>query len=114
MSVKILQEMVFKEPLTVERLHLLVQLREEAMEYEGFMSGEVWIDLQAPRNVLLVSKWESLQEREVWLESEDKRVLQERLAGSLEDVGRERVFYEGLDVARRAFARMYQEQQEVS
>ncbi len=112
MSVKILQEMVFKEPLTVERLHLLVQLREEAMEYEGFMSGEVWIDIQAPRKVLLVSKWESLEEREVWLQSEDKQLLQERLAGSLEHIGRERVFYEGLDVAKRAFSRMYQEQQE--
>lgn len=114
MSVKILHELIFKESLTVEHLHLLVQLREEAMEYEGFMSSEVWIDVQAPRKVLVVSKWESLEEREAWLESGDKRVLQERLAGSLEDVGRERVFYEGLDVAKRAFARMYQEQQEAS
>lgn len=114
MSVKILHDLIFKEPLTVERLHLLVQLREEAMEYEGFMSSEVWIDLQALWKVLVVSRWESLQEREVWLESVDKRVLQERLAGFLEDIGRERVFYEGLDVVKRAFARMYQEHKEAS
>ena len=114
MSVKILHELIFKESLTVEHLHLLVQLREEAMEYEGFMSSEVWIDLQAPWKVLIVSKWESLEEREVWLQSAGRRFLQEQVTGLLEDAGRERVFYEGLDVAKRAFARMYQEQQEGS
>lgn len=114
MAVKILRDLVFLEPLTVEGLHLLVQLREEAMEFEGFMSGEVWIDIQAPKRVLIVSKWESLEERKVWLNSQGRQLLYEQLASFLESSGQERVFYEGLDVARRAFSRMYLDGQEAS
>jgi heme-degrading monooxygenase HmoA len=48
----------------------LRELRNEAMKQPGYITGETLVDLEDPRNVLVISTWHTVEQYNAWNKSE--------------------------------------------
>ena len=69
---------------------LLTELRSLAKKQPGFISGETLRSLDDPENYMVVSKWETADDWQKWLQSKERRDLQ----GQVDSLIGEKTFYE--------------------
>ncbi len=53
----------------------LKELRHKAMHQKGYLSGETLICAEATNKVLVISKWESLQDWECWKNNTQRKAI---------------------------------------
>ncbi len=73
-----------------ELLPLLAELRSRAKNQPGYISGETLRSLENPEKYMVVSKWETADDWQKWLQSKERRDLQ----GQVDSLIGERTFYE--------------------
>lgn len=73
MIVKVLTKREVKKGCQKDFFSLLRELRFNAMHQEGYISGETLICAKNTNKVVVISKWESLEDWEKW-KTDEKRV----------------------------------------
>jgi heme-degrading monooxygenase HmoA len=73
-----------------ELIPLLTEIRSCAKEQPGYISGETLRSLDDPEDYMVVSKWETADDWQKWLQSKERRDLQ----GQVDSLIGERTFYE--------------------
>ena len=69
---------------------LLAELRSLAKKQTGYISGETLRSLDDPDDYMVISKWETADDWQKWLQSKERRDLQ----GQVDSLIGERTFYE--------------------
>ena len=69
---------------------LLTEIRSLAQKQPGYISGETLRSLDDPEDYMVVSKWETADDWQKWLQSKERRDLQ----GKVDSLIGERTFYE--------------------
>ena len=79
MAVKILiTRSISQEVVPVVR-PLIVELRAHAMRQSGYISGETLKCIDRPGEYLVISTWESLDDWNKWLDSQERKILEEKI-----------------------------------
>jgi heme-degrading monooxygenase HmoA len=73
-----------------ELIPLLTEIRARAKNQPGYISGETLRSLDDPEDYMVVSKWETAEDWQRWLQSKERRDLQ----GQVDSLIGERTFYE--------------------
>ena len=69
---------------------LLTEMRSLAKKQTGYISGETLRSLDDPDDYMVISKWETADDWQKWLQSKERRDLQ----GQVDSLIGERTFYE--------------------
>lgn len=65
--VRVIVEHFVKSPQDVDSLvHIIYQLRQEAMKQPGYITGETLINEADPTNVLVISTWNKEEQWNAW------------------------------------------------
>ena len=84
MAVKVIIKRRFKEGRANEVLALLKKFRSEAMDQEGFITGETLIGFDDPRKVLVIATWLSRGDWLKWKDHPGRKANEALLAPHLE------------------------------
>jgi len=79
MAVKILIKRKVPADKAKEMIPLFRQMRSMATNQPGYISGETMKRLDEPDEFLVISTWHSSEDWEKWLESEDRRKIQDKI-----------------------------------
>jgi len=90
--VKVLLERTIKGQNVGEIVRLLRQMRIKAMQQPGYISGETLHAVDDPNLYLVISTWESLDHWQAWVQSPERRKLQEEVDTYLQSPTAVRVF----------------------
>ena len=58
---------------------LIVELRSHAMKQPGYISGETLKCIDRPGEYLVISTWESVDDWNKWLASQERKILEEKI-----------------------------------
>ena len=64
---------------------LILQLRALATFQPGYISGETFFNLDNPEDCLVVSRWETREDWETWLQSEERSEIQKKIEDLTEE-----------------------------
>ena len=88
MAVKIIIKRRFREGKAKEVFALLKKFRSEAMDQEGYITGETLIGFDDPQKVLVIATWQSRDNWLKWKEDSGRKanedLLQQYLDGPTE------------------------------
>ena len=85
MAVKVLIRRHFREGKSAEGLVLLNELRTQAMNQPGHITGETLVDHYDDRTITTISTWQTIAEWIRWEESNLRAVCEAKLEKLLED-----------------------------
>ena len=109
MTVKIMINRQFKEPLKAEDIRVLNDLRIRAMGNVGYISGETLVELDDNRKIMVLSVWSSLEDWQTWMNSRERGSLEEKLSRRLEGSPQMRTFKLGADSFRELLSQVVHE-----
>jgi heme-degrading monooxygenase HmoA len=88
MAVKVIIKRRFKEGRAKEVFALLKKFRSEAMDQDGYITGETLIGFDDPQKVLVIATWQSIDNWLKWKEDSGRKaketLLQQYLEGTTE------------------------------
>ncbi len=90
MSVQVMIKRKWKVDKPKELLPLLKKLHTRAVKQPGYVSGETLRSIESPEDYLVISKWETIDDWEKWLNSKERRDIQ----GRVDSLIGEKTFYE--------------------
>lgn len=90
MIVKVFIKRRIKEGKEKEVFSLLKKVRFNAMNHEGYISGETLIHTDDPREIMILSTWQDLANWSDWVNSEPRK----HLDAQLEEIQTETTTYE--------------------
>ncbi len=90
MLVKVFINRHVKEGKEMEVFALLKKIRFNAMNQEGYISGETLISADDPHKIMVVSTWQNIENWNTWKESEERK----KNDTLLEELQTEPTFYE--------------------
>ena len=73
MAIKVLITRRIKEGKTREAFALLNKMRAHAMEQPGYISGETLINHDDPREILVISLWQSIENWLKWKNNRERK-----------------------------------------
>ncbi len=79
MAVKILIKRSITQEVAPVVRPLIVELRAHAMRQPGYISGETLKCIDHPGEYLVISTWQSLDEWNKWLNSQERKILEEKI-----------------------------------
>jgi len=79
MAVKILITRSIGQEVAPVVRPLIVELRAHAMNQPGYISGETLKCIDRPGEYLVISTWQSLDEWNKWLNSQERKILEEKI-----------------------------------
>lgn len=79
MAVKILIKRSISQEVAPVVRPLIVELRAHAMKQPGYISGETLKCIDRPGEYLVISTWQSLDEWNKWLESQERKILEDKI-----------------------------------
>lgn len=79
MAVKILIKRSIGQQVAPVLRPLIVELRAHAMRQPGYISGETLKCIDRPGEYLVISTWDSLDDWEKWLKSQDRKILEDKI-----------------------------------
>ena len=79
MAVKILIKRSIGQEVAPVVRPLIVELRAHAMKQPGYISGETLKCIDRPGEYLVISTWQSLDEWNKWLNSQERKILEEKI-----------------------------------
>jgi quinol monooxygenase YgiN len=84
MLVKVFIKRIAKQDKALEVFKLLRKIRAQAMNQNGYISGETMIDPDNPNKIVVISTWGSLEDWKSWKENEDRKAQNEHIDKLLE------------------------------
>jgi len=79
MAVKILIKRSIGQGVVPVIRPLIVELRAHAMKQQGYISGETLKCIDRPGEYLVISTWNSLDDWNKWLESQERKILEDKI-----------------------------------
>ena len=79
MAVKILIKRKILEDKAKEMIPLFRQMRVQANHQAGYISGETLRSLDNPDEFLVISTWETSDDWKKWVESQDRKTVQDKI-----------------------------------
>lgn len=79
MAVKILITRSISQEVAPVVRPLIVELRAHAMKQAGYISGETLKCIDRPGEYLVISTWESVDDWNTWLGSQERKILEEKI-----------------------------------
>jgi heme-degrading monooxygenase HmoA len=79
MAVKILIKRSIGQGVAPVVRPLIVELRAHAMKQPGYISGETMKCIDRPGEYLVISTWQSLDDWNRWLKSQERKILEEKI-----------------------------------
>ena len=79
MAVKILIKRSIGQEVAQVVRPLIVELRSHAMRQPGYISGETLKCIDRPGEYLVVSTWQSVNDWNIWIHSQERRLLEEKI-----------------------------------
>ena len=79
MAVKILIKRSIGQEVAQVVRPLIVELRSHAMRQPGYISGETLKCIDRPGEYLVVSTWQSINDWNKWLDSQERKMLEDRI-----------------------------------
>ena len=93
MAVEVIIRRKFKDSAMAEKLvPLIVQLRSLATVQKGYMTGQTLRCLDCPGEYLVISTWNSLEDWNRWLHSEQRIELQDQVDALLGEKTQYRIY----------------------
>jgi len=84
MAVKVIIKRRFKEGKAKEVFALLKKFRSEAMDQEGYITGETLVGFDDPQKVLVIATWQNRDNWLKWREDSDRKANEALLQQYLE------------------------------
>ncbi|MCP4671234.1 MAG: hypothetical protein GY857_08000 [Desulfobacula sp.] len=103
MSVKIIIERRFKEPLAQKNLEAIEALRIPAMRQKGYISGETLVNTEDSREVVVISTWSDFDGFNSWSGSKERTELENEIAPHLEGEAKISYFMPGANAIDEMF-----------
>ncbi len=100
MSTKIIIERRFKEAVTAEDLRVIDEIRVMALRNRGYIGGETIVNVNDPREVMVISAWSSAEDWKAWYENLEWKGLEKELTSRLEGPANVRIFVPGAEYAK--------------
>jgi heme-degrading monooxygenase HmoA len=85
MAAKVIIKRRFKEGKAKEVFALLKKFRSEAMDQEGYITGETLIGFDDPQKVLVISTWQSIDSWLKWSKDAERKANEAFLQQYLEE-----------------------------
>jgi heme-degrading monooxygenase HmoA len=79
MAVKVLIKRKVPQDKARKMIPLFRQMRVQANNQPGYISGETLRSLENPEQFLVISTWESSNDWENWLKSNDRKQVQDKI-----------------------------------
>ncbi|MBL6990970.1 MAG: antibiotic biosynthesis monooxygenase [Bacteriovoracaceae bacterium] len=95
MSVKVILSRKVRDDVREELTPLLIQLRNLAMVRPGYISGETLINMDDPRDFLVISTWKSHQEWNSWVNDDRRKDIQKTIDALLDGPTVYKVYFHG-------------------
>ena len=93
MAVTVMIRRVFSDKEKADRLApLIVRLRSQAAMQPGYITGQTFRGLDHPSEYLVISTWNSLDDWNRWLQSEERRSIQNMVEILLGEVTQYRIY----------------------
>ncbi len=90
MSVQIIIKRRWKVDNPESLFPLLKQLKSAAKEQPGYISSETLRNIEKPENLLVISKWETVDDWKKWFHDKKRMMIQ----GKVDSLIGEKTFYE--------------------
>jgi heme-degrading monooxygenase HmoA len=95
MAVKVIIKRLVSEEKARQMIPLFRQMRQLAMNQEGYISGETLRNLNNPEEFIVISSWQSSDYWTRWLTSPDRRKIQSRIDELLGGQTRYEIYHYG-------------------
>jgi heme-degrading monooxygenase HmoA len=79
MAVKVFIKRSIKRDQTAAAVKLLMELRSRALKQPGYISGETLVNHYDPRNIAMVSTWQTIDDWIRWQESDERAAKEDQL-----------------------------------
>jgi heme-degrading monooxygenase HmoA len=79
MAVKVFIKRSIKKDQTAAAVKLLMELRSRALKQPGYISGETLVNHYDPRNIAMVSTWQTIDDWIRWQESDERAAKEDQL-----------------------------------
>ncbi len=79
MAVKVFIKRVVKKGQTEAVVKLLMDVRSQALEQPGYISGETLVNHYDPCNIAVVSTWQTIDDWIRWQESDERAAIEDQL-----------------------------------
>jgi heme-degrading monooxygenase HmoA len=79
MAVKVFIKRVVKKGQTEAVVKLLMDVRSQALEQQGYISGETLVNHYDPCNIAVVSTWQTIDDWIRWQESDQRAAIEDQL-----------------------------------
>ena len=79
MIVKVLIKRHVKENCEREIFQLLKQMRANATDQEGYISGETLVSTEDPQEFIVISTWQSLEDWIAWRDSKKRKEIDSKI-----------------------------------
>ncbi|MGD9137253.1 MAG: hypothetical protein PVH42_10850 [Desulfobacterales bacterium] len=83
-AIKIVIKRQFKADTAEKAFAMLNDLRHDAMNLPGYISGETWVNHYDPCSITVVSTWQTVEDWIRWEESDQRAVIEAKLESLLE------------------------------
>ena len=81
MAVRVFIKRYVKKGETEAALELLKEVRSQALNQPGYISGETLVNHYDPCNIVVVSTWQSIDDWIRWQESDERSAKEDQLEG---------------------------------
>lgn len=95
MAVKVIIKRKFREGKAKEVFSLLKKLRSDAMDQDGYITGETLIGFDDPQKVLVIGTWQSMESWLKWKEGSGRKSKESLLEQYLEGPTEYEVYFLG-------------------
>ena len=95
MTVRILIRRTVPEDKARNLIPMFKEIRQLALQQEGYISGETLRNYNNPEEFLIISSWQSVSDWENWLKSKDRQKIQNKIDQLLGGKTRYDVFHYG-------------------
>jgi heme-degrading monooxygenase HmoA len=93
MAIAVMIQRTFSDNrLAAELAPLIVKLRSLAAAQPGYITGKTFHCLDCPGEFLVLSTWDSLEDWNRWLQSEERTAIQKQIDGILNETTRYRIY----------------------
>ena len=90
MSIQVIIKRKWKVNKPEELFPLFKELHSAAKEQPGYISSETLRSIEKPNNLVVISKWETVEDWEKWANTKERRNIQ----GKVDSLIGEKTFYE--------------------
>ena len=95
MAIKVVITRHFKESSAQQALEKLTEVRQQAMNQVGYISGETWVNHYDPGSITVVSTWQTVQDWIAWQESRERAANETKLEDLLQEPTKFEIFNMG-------------------